>query len=447
MLSINAYTFILILVVLIFGIVTGQKASVSKNSFSSILIGSLILGQFMIDGYTWYDEFYLAGALVPIYARRKKLGVKFSFRSNFALNLFFLFCIFETFRGIYFFKDLEGDYFLKIRWIVFFILLILITSILRSRDILNTILSTLQLTVILFFLLIYFITNAFAALKYGSAGYAQYAQSTDQKYLGAIWANTAYSTPTLFVFLAIGVIELLQSKSRSRTVLSVLVIFLTTSSYGLTLSRSGMILSLVIVITLLLVKSQLKTFYHLCIVLIFVIAGFFIGTQISSINSGDTKVLENLYCESVNVLISCENVGPREIGIGKDREIQFSRSFEYFSNSGITTKLLGTGNRTSGYLLADFFGDPKGSQYAMGFAPIFLIEFGLIGMCFMFFILKRSLKVFWHSRDIRDLFTILILGGVLATTLVVNIYDFIPFYLLLSLDKDLGLVNSINTKK
>jgi hypothetical protein len=403
----------------------------------------------MIDGYTWYDEFYLAGALVPIYARRQKLGVKFSFRSNIALNLFFLFCIFETFRGIYFFKDLESDYFLKIRWIVFFILLILITSILRSRDILNSILSTLQLTVILLFLLIYFITNAFAALKYGSAGYAQYAQyaqNTDQKYLGAIWANTAYSTPTLFVFLAIGVIELLQSKSRSRTVLSVLVIFLTTSSYGLTLSRSGMILSFVMVITLLLVKSQLKTFYRLCIVLIFVIAGFFIGTQISSINSGDTKVLENLYCESLNVLISCESVGPREIGIGKDRETQFSRSFEYFSNSGITTKLLGTGNRTSGYLLADYFGDPKGSQYTMSFAPIFFIEFGLIGMCFMFFILKRLLKVFWHSRDIRELFTILILGGVLATTLVVNIYDFIPFYLLLSLDKNLGLVNSINTK-
>ena len=96
-----------------------------------------------------------------------------------------------------------------------------------------------QLWVIILFLTLYLLSNYLVLRETGSAANAQYAQVPARGFIDAVWANSAYVTLSVFIFMYVAMIGLIQKSSKITVTLSKLILFMSSLIFGLTLSRSG----------------------------------------------------------------------------------------------------------------------------------------------------------------------------------------------------------------
>jgi hypothetical protein len=85
--------------------------------------------------------------------------------------------------------------------------------------------------------------------------------------------------------------------------------------------------------------------------------------------------------------------------------------------------------------------EPDQSKFSMSFAPSIPIEFGLIGIVLFLSIIFVGIKNLLRSRSKDKLLVLALILGAVLTTSVVNNFDYIPLYMLLSGSAYLGRTN------
>ena len=434
---------ILTFVIFVLGLIIGRVSRYQNSFHGNILIGTSALGALMFGGYTWYDESFLFGVIFSVFSQKHKLEFIKTIKENKFYSFFLLYFLFEFINGIIYFSKFDDNFLditRKFRWF-FFIFLLLFTLLLgKLKKVTIVELTTLQLVAILIFLMIYLVTNYVTFLKTGSPAFAQYAQDPTSGYLYAIWANTAYVSTTITILLAFGLLGSLKSNSRIKILMSYLVIIFCSIINGLTSSRSGYILSLLLVSFAFLPsifgeKRVLRNLFSCFLLLL----GTFVGLEASG--EGNR---EAFYCDLTRMLsITCDV--PSKGFLNPDRQDQYINSFFTLESSNNFNILFGYGLRTSGSVISRENNFDK--EYATSFLPSFVIEFGLIGIFLVISMILNSVTGILSLKNKQPFLTLALLLSVLLTTVVVNNFDFIALYLLLGGSQSLKWLSTLEKSK
>jgi hypothetical protein len=101
-------------------------------------------------------------------------------------------------------------------------------------------------------------------------------------------------------------------------------------------------------------------------------------------------------------------------------------------NLALWHRLFGYGLRTSGLALAIANKEPDQSKFSMSFAPSIPIEFGLIGVVLFLSIIFVGIQNLLRSRSKDKLLVLALTLGAVLTTTVVNNFDYIPLYMVIT---------------
>ena len=439
------------------GALVGRNSIRSGRYFINVLIGTAAFGPLMYGGFTWYDETFLFGLLGVMFYRRIEFPFNEFIKTQKIYFAFLVYFLFEFLNGVYFFYNNNEEILRKFRWLIYLFLLLLVAtlgSIDRSKKLEVT---NKHLRLIISFLTVYLTWNYLVLRETGSAGYAQYAQVPERGYLDAIWANTAYVTLSVFIFMYIGMIGITQKSSKINVRLSKLVLSISTLIFGLTLSRGGFFLTFLILGAFLVSqkgwKSPAKSFLLLLLITFPMIIGLNVSGKgnlqgfISDIKAtvlvpfdenraiGRESDRIQQYTE-INSLIKSPDVASTE---SPDVESTESPDVESTESPDVESKnlfalnnLFGYGLRTSGLVLSIANGESDQSKYSMSFAPSIPIEFGFIGVVLLLVVILQGIKNLFRSNSKDKLLALTLILGATLTTSVVNNFDYITLYMLLS---------------
>lgn len=431
------------LISVLIGVIVGRNSISSGRYLLNTLVGTAAFGPLMYGGFTWYDETFLIGLLGIIFFKQIKIPTKDLIKNQKIYFVFLIYFLFEFLNGAYFFFNNNEDILRKFRWLVYLILLVLVATFGNIDKNKKFEVTNNHLWSIFAFLILYLTSNYLVVLKKGSAAYAQYAQVPERGYFDAIWANTAYVTLSIHIFMYIGLIGLIQKTSKLNEALSRLVLSISTLIYGLTLSRSGFFLTALLVGAFIISQKGWKNPLHTAILMSLALAPMIIGLNASG--KGNLEGFVSDIKNTVLVLFDENRVSGREA----DRIQQYVEVYSFTSNSNQQNSLssssnieseslsswhrvFGYGLRTSGLVLSISNENPDQTKYSMSFAPSIPIEFGYIGFVIFILVLLVSARRLFRSESKDKLLVIaLVTGGVLTTT-VVNNFDYIPLYLLIS---------------
>jgi hypothetical protein len=419
----------------IIGLLVGRFSSHQQQYFGNILIGTSVFGSFMYGGYTWYDEAFLSGIIiyilcrVNIYNKSKFFNVK---RADYVYALFLLYFLFASINGIFYFLSVgtELPYIVqKFRWIGFVLLLVatLLLGDLEKRS--NLKVTSGQLVASIIFLLFYLISNYVVFRRTGSPAYAQYAQVPNRGLIDAIWASTAYVSTSVTILLAVGILGFLSSKSKSKILLSYVVLALGSFINGFTLSRSGFLLSLLLVIAAFVPSFYRKKALHNILASVIIICFTILGTQLAGVG-----LPKAFFCDVQRMFVSsCYELNDAEVtfqqSLNPDRKAQYDDAQRSYAESNNLRKYFGYGLRTSGLYLQKVMNTP--TEHAMAFAPSILIEFGIIGIILLGSTILFSIKIIFQQTKSPPVLTLALILGAWSTIIVINNFDFIALYLLI----------------
>ena len=419
---------------LFIGALVGRNSIRSGRYFPNTLIGTAAFGPLMYGGFTWYDEIFLSGLLAFMYYKRIKLPIKEFIKKQKIYFVFLLYFLFEFFNGISFFQSNNEEILRKFRWLIFLLLLFWVATIgnldkSRKFDITKT-----HLLIIVSFLTFYLCSNYLVMRKTGSTAYAQYAQVPERGFLDAVWANTAYVTLSILVFMYIGMIGLIQKSSKMNVALSRAILSMSSLLFGLTLSRGGFFLTFLLLGAFLISQKGWKSLSNSALMLTLIIFPMVIG-----LNATGKGNLEGFASDIANTLLVPFDQN-RSNGRESDRIEQYTQ-VDNLANSTYWHDLFGYGLRTTGLVLAIANEEPEQSKFSMSFAPSILIEFGLIGIVLFLSFIFAEIKNLFRSRSKDKLLVLALILGAVLTTTVVNNFDYIPLYMLLSGSTYLGRAN------
>jgi hypothetical protein len=429
------------LISLVIGVLVGKNSIRSGQYFANALVGTAAFGPLMYGGFTWYDESFLTGFLGCMLFYRIKFPIKASIRKQKIYFSFLIYFTFEFLNGIYYFQNNNEDFLRKFRWLLLLALLSTVFSLGNLDKSKNFVVTIGHLRSIVLFLIAYLVTNYVVLLETGSAGYAQYAQVPERGYIDAIWANTAYVTLSIFIFIYIAMIGLIQRYSTKTVTLCKFTLFLSSLIFGLTLSRGGFFLSILLLGAFLISQAGWKSPINSFIILSIMTVPMIIGLNASGKGnlSGFASDIKN------TVLVPLDE--NRSTGRESDRIKQYTQLTKVIgtpdsesqvvndSESQVVNlwhNLFGYGLRTSGPVLALANNDPDQSNYSLSFAPSVLIEFGLIGAVLFLLIIFEGIQSLFRSKSKEKLLILSLILGAVLTTFVVNNFDYIPLYMLLS---------------
>jgi len=420
----------------------GRNSIRSGKYFPNALVGTSAFGPLMYGGFTWYDETFLFGFFAFMLFRQIKFPIKDLIKQHKIYFLFLVYFLIELFNGIFFFLNNNEDILRKFRWLIYLFLLLLAATLgnldkTRSFGITKT-----HLWVIILFLTLYLLTNYLVLRDTGSAANAQYAQVPARGFIDAVWANAAYVTLSIFIFMYVAMIGLIQKSSKMTVTLSKLILFMSSLIFGLTLSRSGFFLAFLLLGAFLISQKGWKNLANSILLFSLIIVPMIFG-----LNASGNGNLQGFGSDIVaTVLVPFDQ--DRATGRESDRIAQYievdnlAKSLDLKSEGfALWHRLFGYGLRTSGLALAIENKEPDQSKFSMSFAPSIPIEFGLIGVVLFLSIIFIGIKNLFMSKS-KDklLISSLILGAVMTTT-IVNNFDYIPLYMLLSGSTYLGRTN------
>ncbi len=431
------------------GALVGRNSIRSGRYFINVLIGTAAFGPLMYGGFTWYDETFLFGLLGVMFYRRIEFPFNEFIKTQKIYFAFLVYFLFEFLNGVYFFYNNNEEILRKFRWLIYLFLLLLVAtlgSIDRSKKLEVT---NKHLWLIISFLTVYLTWNYLVLRETGSAGYAQYAQVPERGYLDAIWANTAYVTLSVFIFMYIGMIGITQKSSKINLRLSKLVLSISTLIFGLTLSRGGFFLTFLILGAFLVSQKGWKSPAKSFLLLLLITFPMIIGLNVS----GKGNLQGFISDIKATVLVPFDE--NRAIGRESDRIQQYteinslikspavestkSPAVESTKSPAVESKslftlnnLFGYGLRTSGLVLSMANEESDQSKYSMSFAPSIPIEFGFIGIIILLLAILEGIKILFRSNSKDKLLVLTLILGTILTTTVVNNFDYIALYMLLS---------------
>ncbi len=421
------------LISVLIGVLVGKNSISSGRYLLNTLVGTAAFGPLMYGGFTWYDETFLVGLLGFMFFKQIKIPTNDLIKTQRIYFFFLAYFFFEFLNGLYFFYNNNEDILRKFRWLFYLILLVLVATFGNIDKNKKFEVTNRHLWSIVAFLTMYLTSNYLVLLETGSAGYAQYAQVPQRGYIDAIWANTAYVTLSIFIFMYISLIGLIQKSSKMNVVLSKLVLSVSSLIYGLTLSRGGFFLVTLLVGAFIISQKGWKNPVHTSLLLSLVLVPMIIGLNASG--KGNLNGFLNDIKNTVLVLFDENRASGRE----SDRIQQYTQVNILTSGSDIESnsaspwhRVFGYGLRTSGLVLSIANEDPDESKYSMSFVPSIPIEFGLIGIVLFILVLLGGVKTLFQSKSKDKILVVVLVLGTVLTTTVVNNFDYIPLYILIS---------------
>lgn len=427
---------------LFIGALVGRNSIRSGGYFLNALIGTSAFGPLMYGGFTWYDETFLVGLLAFLLFRQIKLPIKDSIEKQKIYFVFLVYFLIEFFNGIFFFLNNNEDVLRKFRWLIYLILLLLAATFGNLDKTRNFDITKNHLWGIVLFLILYLVSNYFVLRVTGSTAYAQYAQVPERGFLDAVWANTAYVTLSIFIFMYVGMIGLIQKSSKISFVLSKLILFMSSLIFGLTLSRSGFFLAFLLLGAFLISQKGWKNLANSILLLSLIIVPMIIG-----LNASGKGNLQGFGSDIVSTLLvpfdQNRAMGRESDRIGQYNQVDNLAKYQSLESEELALwhRLFGYGLRTSGLALAIANKEPDQSKFSISFAPSIPIEFGLIGIVLFLSVIFAEIKNLFRSRSKDKLLVLALILGAVLTTTVVNNFDYIPLYMLLSGSTYLGRAN------
>jgi hypothetical protein len=410
------------------GVIWSKKTKETQFHFTNILVGCAISAPIMFGGYTFYDEAFLIGYLSQISITKTHMR-NYLFKSK-IFTLFLIYSLIEILIGIQYFWAQSEPYLPKIRWIIFLILISLALA--QKRLNINWInyFKFIHLIIILVFLAAYSIHSVYTKTKYGSTAYGQYAQDPSRGMTDAIWANTAYVVVVLFFFQIIACILFMRIKSVKYKVLTTFIIIITGFNYFLSNSRSGYILTAIIIIAIfvdgVITHNYREKFSVICLLAVSVVLPLMLSGY---------QNISNTISDLTNVFHSPVELDATNIRI-EDRSTQYVVAINLLirgdgenSLPSLHHLMFGYGARTSGLVLANEI--MQAEQVSVSFAPAFLIEYGIFGCGIFLLTVFISMKhLISLNKDARMLVLALYLGC-FSLAFIVNLYDLVVFYSIL----------------
>ena len=344
-----------------FGLYFGLRVRNNPTQFwIYLVVGLIYTSPLMIGGYTWYDEFY-AGAFILA-------NLKLNFRKiiknfYFYLSILFIFLmIIQGIRGVLFFANIGlVESVSKIRWIFFYILLLVIfLRVAPEKYINNNYNSDLAYVITkngLIFTIIYTLIGLLAVLTSGSVAYTQYAQidSSPGPHFFALFGATAYVVPLFIIFISASLFVIMTGDLKKSKVAFILLslVFANQLFYG---SRSGILIFLFFIFLYFIQNIKNFNYFKLLINLLPIILLIF---------------LFQFYLNEQNLNIILEDLlNTLHIGDGRDDNLQDidRRVWNFAAVSALLTNefnfLFGWGLRTSGYIVSthvyDLFMEARG---------------------------------------------------------------------------------------
>ena len=387
------------------GAFLGKSKSVDKKIVNNWVFAiSTLLSGFMYKGLNYYSIFFLIGYFLSIFINGK-IRLDISKLRN-PIGVFLVFLLLSSVLGfVNRFKNM-GFEISSLFWLPFFSMLLVLYLNDSGFNFVIEKFNSKIVVILLFWMILYSLCNLWSMWNFGSAAEIQFAQNPDKGTTYAIWPNTAYMSITLILGYYISLNYSLLAKYRFQKYLIRAINFLILFSSAISLSRSALVLCMLIFISFLIPemrKSWIKLKFDLVFSMCGVITGAFFSAS-SFIDFGSDL---------------------KQVNLQPDRWAQYSLAWRYFLDSGLTSKLFGGGWRSSGYLLSS----TPGEQYSLSLTPLLLVEIGLVGFCILIsaviFRVFKTLKQDRHDAIPQlAVFVSIILIGCIA-----NIQTNLMFYL------------------
>jgi hypothetical protein len=417
---------ILIAVSFFLGLFLARRRGDFSNSYVDLLVGTTVLSPLMVGGFTWYEEFFLGGYLVVKYfsqikANRNSPRIKFG-----VTHILLLYLFLELAFGFYFFYQNGEIAFRKVRWVVFLILIYGVISE-AKKEWKSSSLQKIHLQVILIFTSVYFFWNQITIWKTGSAAYAQYAQVPARGTREAIWANTAYVTPSILICIAFAIICMLHSELKSIQIYSILIIIFCVLGQATALSRSGILLIFLCIGGASLAANSRKKAKTYSFLVFLTVCSTIFGLLLA----GPGMLSGFLFDIKTTITIPFNtNI---ETNRESDRLLQFRDAYRVIREGTPTEALIrtlfGYGLRTSGLVLQKTEIVLSRDSYAMSLVPNLLIEIGVVGVLLFMFFFLMGMSTIYRNNSPYKLFQVMLAFGIVSSTLIVNNFDMIPLYL------------------
>lgn len=425
---------------LIAGVYFGIRATSRPEFFwTYLIIGIIFTIPLAAGGYTWYDEIFVGGYLLANLLGKVRVKIKAPY------ILFSAFCIYMTFqaiRGIAFFSDYGlAAATSKIRWVVFFIIIFLVSVKSNSSNIKKRIDKDLSYKITkagLVFIVIYIAMGLISIYTTGSIAFTQYAQlsgefGVDASPLIALFGGTAYVV-CVFIVIVPAALATVKSSNRKRSNTAWVTIGVALTAQILYNSRSGVLITL----------TFLGLFFYQNLLSRRVLRGLMIFVPLVGL-----ALLFQLFFNEVSPEILIRDM-LHTLGLGDtsrydvalkdiDRKV-WNRSAILALSENTPNLLFGWGMRTSGYIVAPYVYDSflatRGfAEYSEdvaipGFATL-AVDTGLVGLLFILVLWLSCLVGLYRRIGKADLVFLFAPTAFILQLFVANIFDVIVLYLAL----------------
>ena len=349
--------------------------------------------------------------------------------------MFCAYAIFEGFRAFLFFLETpESGAIQKIRWLVFFFLLILVAQKVRqlhSSGVRPSGTARMITRAGALFTLAYAAVSTVAFVSTGSFAGSQYAQtpfSASNPYL-EIFATTAYVTCIYIVVIPAAFVCLSNDNSADRYIgtVTLVAVFATLVAVN---TRIGIIFFVLFALAYLCYRAVTGRIRPVELLIIPLLA--VVPVAVTAVGERPLdRVVEDL---AVTLHLSRESNSLKDI----DRQVWFDASFASLNNSDPLHALVGYGLRTHGYVVAPYVQQgfwTQARRYTSdtdvsveGFTAI-AVDMGYLGLAMFLGLVLTAAVAPLRTLGLRGLPLSLIPLGMLASTLVANVFDCLLLYL------------------
>lgn len=413
-----------------------------------IFIGLIFTSPLMFGGFTFYDEFFLIFFLVYFFFTEKNFKIKNYFFLKNRLNIFFfltiLYFIVQSLRGfIFFFNFDEIIEIKKLRWLIFFLIIICIFLIFnfKKKIIINfkschNIISHTSFIFITLYLSLIVLFSYFTGNKYG----LEYANFPDF----GILATSAYLSPLLCLMIPSTFICISNHNIKLDEFLKY-CFFLSLIFSTLFFLSSRFSLAFLLIYFFLFLFTKIKILKKIQVIILFVVFSVIILLLLDFANYFLDKPNQYYFFDILKSLSPVIENGSYEHGNygGKFRDIDrilmnYIAILHMFNDFNLYNILFGTGLRTVSLIIYEtqfeilnFYGITSSLSTNVGttgFATI-LIETGITGYLLILILsIVNTINLYKKKFPIM----VCVIPSIFVLNLfIINSFDLILFYVLL----------------